>query len=280
MLLNTFRHIPGIGPKMERDLWSKGVLSWNVTFDSASSPIPSARVRKLKKHISRSMVELSNARLPYFFDLLQPDSRWRVFKEFRGDVAYLDVETTGLSGPSDYITTIAVYDGMNLYYYIHGRNLDDFAHDIARYALVVTYNGSSFDLPFIRSRLGVPMTQPHIDLRQLLASLGHTGGQKECEKSLSLNRNSSLAGANGLFAMGLWLDYLRGNQKALDTLIAYNTLDAVNLERLMVRAYNLKIKDTPFAGSNLLSEPKDFPQSPHKPHKPTIDRLKRRYSWG
>lgn len=280
MLLNTFCHIPGVGPKIERDLWSKGLLSWDVALDSANYPISSAWARKLKKHASQSMEELSNARLPYFFDLLSRDSRWRIFKEFRDAVAYLDVETTGLAGPSDYITTIVVYDGKYIQYYIRGRNLEDFAHDITKYALVVTYNGSSFDLPFIRSRLGVPMEHPHIDLRQLLASLGYTGGQKACEKSLSLQRNSSLAGANGLFAMGLWLDYLRGNEKALDTLVAYNTLDAVSLERLMVRAYNLKIQDTPFAESNKLAEPKDMPQSPLKPHRRTIDRLKRRYSWG
>jgi uncharacterized protein YprB with RNaseH-like and TPR domain len=226
------------------------------------------------------MVELSNAKVPYFFDLLPRACRWRLFKEFRDAVGYLDIETTGLAGPGDYITTIVVYDGRNIHYYIHGRNMDDFASDITKYALVVTYNGSSFDLPFIRSRLGVSMDHPHIDLRQLLASLGYTGGQKACEKGLSLQRNNCLAGANGLFAMGLWLDYLRGNEKAIDTLVAYNALDAVYLERLMVRAYNLKIQDTPFAKSNKLTEPKNIPRSPLNPHQPTIDRLKRRYSWG
>ena len=280
MLVNTLLHIPGIGSKIERNLWSKGLLSWNLAFDYANSGISSARVLKLKKHISQSITELSNARLPYFFDLLPSDSRWRVFKEFRKSVAYLDIETTGLAGPSDYITTIALYDGINVHYYIRGRNLMGFASDIAKYALIVTYNGASFDLPFIRSHLGVPMTHPHIDLRQLLASLGYTGGQKACEKSLSLQRSGSLSGANGLFAMGLWLDYLRGNEKALDTLVAYNTLDAVNLERLMIRAYNLKIQNTPFAESNMLTEPKVNTQLPRKPHQPTLDRLKRRYSWG
>jgi len=80
--------------------------------------------------------------------------------------------------------------------------------------------------------------------------------------------------------MGLWLDYLRGNEKALDTLVAYNTLDAVNLERLMIRAYNLKIQNTPFAEINMLTEPKIFTELPLKTHQPTLDRLKRRYSWG
>ncbi len=279
MLRNTFCHIPGFGPKLERDLWSQGVLSWDAALDAAESPLPSARAQRLKMHVARSMEELSNARASYFFDLLPRDCRWRLFREFRHSVAYLDIEATGLAGPGDYITTIVVYDGKNIRYYIHGHNLDEFAHDIMKYTLIVTYNGFAFDLPFIRSRLNAPMDHPHIDLRQLLASIGHTGGQKACEKELHLQR-SSLSGANGLFAMGLWLDYLRGNEKALDTLVAYNVLDAVHLEHLMIHTYNLKIEDTPFAVCNKLTEPKHIPEPPLKPHQPTIDRLKRRYSWG
>jgi uncharacterized protein YprB with RNaseH-like and TPR domain len=52
---------------------------------------------------------------------------------------------------------------------------------------------------------------------------------------------------DGYYAVILWHNYKRtGNKKSLETLIEYNSLDARNLETLMVMAYNLKLKGTPF----------------------------------
>ena len=60
---------------------------------------------------------------------------------------------------------------------------------------------------------------------------------------------------DGFFAVLLWGEYQRtGDQKALDTLLAYNIQDTVNLENLMVTAYNLKLKDTPFYESHMIEE--------------------------
>ena len=46
-----------------------------------------------------------------------------------------------------------------------------------------------------------------------------------------------------------------GSRKALETLLAYNCQDTVNLETLMVMAYNLKLKDTPFREMHKLELP-------------------------
>jgi len=49
---------------------------------------------------------------------------------------------------------------------------------------------------------------------------------------------------DGFFAVLLWDEYQRtGDQKVLKTLLAYNIQDTINLENLMVTAYNLKLKD-------------------------------------
>jgi len=54
-----------------------------------------------------------------------------------------------------------------------------------------------------------------------------------------------LSDVDGFFAVLLWNEYQKtGNQKALDTLLAYNVQDTVNLESLMVTAYNMKLKET------------------------------------
>jgi len=188
-----------------------------------------------------------------------------MFAEFRHTAAYLDIETTGLGGADDYITTIALYDGREIRHYVHGRNLGDFAEDISRYGLLVTYNGKSFDAPFIRSRLGVPLDQAHIDLRYVLAGLGYRGGLK--------------GDLDGFFAVLLWYDYhCNHNRRALETLLAYNMLDTVNLATLMVLAYNLKLKATPFAETNRLPVPLP-PKVPFEADQATIERIKRQHGW-
>ncbi len=279
MLKNSFCHIPSFGRKTEDQLWSKGIFSWTDALNSTEIPLSLTRRQTLQKYLVRSQQELSKNNAAYFDETLPAGCVWRLFPEFRRVTAFIDIETTGLDGPGDYITTVAVFDGSQIRHYVHGQNLDDFKADIDRFKVVVTYNGTIFDLPFIRSRLEIPMEHTHIDLRQVLESLDITGGLKKCEARLGIDRGE-LAGINGLFAMGLWLDYIRGNDRALETLLAYNTLDVVNLELLMVHAYNLKISQTPFAELNRLEEVKPFQNMSFQPHIPTIERLKRRYSFG
>ena len=60
----------------------------------------------------------------------------------------------------------------------------------------------------------------------------------------------------------------------LQSKLAYNIQDVVNLETLMVLSYNLKLKQTPFNESHQL----DLPSSPEIPFKAdleTIEKVKR-----
>ena len=117
----------------------------------------------------------------------------------------------------------------------------------------------------------------HIDLRHVLASLGYKGGLKSCEKQLDIYRGE-MDGVDGWFAVLLWHEYVNnGNDKALETLLAYNVLDTVNLEVLMVEAYNLFMDKLPFAHHYRL----DYPVRPGNPYRAdyaTIDMLRRRFS--
>ncbi|MCG8553437.1 MAG: ribonuclease H-like domain-containing protein, partial [Desulfobacterales bacterium] len=156
-----------------------------------------------------------------------------------------------------------------------GQNLEDFIEDIQDYNVIVTYNGKAFDVPFIEGQFGIRMNHAHIDLRYVLKSLGYSGGLKRCEKALGLDRGD-LDGVDGYFAVFLWHDYRQNNnEKALETLLAYNIEDVVNLETLMVTAYNMKLKDTPFRETHQLPLPK-IPELPFKPDLQTIERIKGR----
>lgn len=276
MLRQTFCHVPGIGRKAEERLWGSGVLSWDDAGPAALTLGPRRR-EQLALHLEESRRHLADRNPDFFADTLPAGEHWRLFPEFRDSVAYVDIETTGLGGPTAHITTIALYDGRSIRHYVHGQNLADFARDIGDYRLLVTYNGKCFDLPMLRAAFGLALDQAHIDLRYVLASLGFKGGLKGCERMLGLDRGD-LANVDGFFAILLWRDYqTRNNPHALETLLAYNIRDVVNLESLLIKAHNLKAARTPFASSLALTEPTP-PAEPFTAHRPTIDRLLRQYA--
>ncbi len=280
MLYNTFCHIPGIGLHTEKRMWSSGLSSWEEFLRQGPSQnmLSRARLGSIQKYVEQSLNQLQQSRSDYFAELLPAAQQWRLFREFQSSTAYLDIETTGMGGFNDHITTIALYDGKDIFHYVRGQNLKDFRDRINGYKLLVTYNGKSFDLPFIRDTLKIPMDHAHIDLRYVLSSLGYRGGLKGCEKQLGLDR-AELDGVDGFFAVLLWRDYLRsGNGKALDTLLAYNIEDVVNLETLMVLAYNLKLQETPFSESHILPSP-SVPIIPFKADPETIERIRGEYGY-
>ena len=272
MLRHTFLHIPGIGPKTEAGFWADGVDDWNAFSDDAPLKLSNTKRDAIADLLKESKRQL-DLRNPGFFARLLPASQhWRIFPEFRSRTAYLDIETTGLDNDCT-ISTIAVYDGSTMTTYVQGRNLNDFIDDIRHYQVLVTYNGKCFDVPVIERTFGRHLDHAHIDLRYVLASLGLKGGLKRCEAQLGMDRGE-MEDIDGLFAVVLWKAYLRNcDEQALETLQAYNLQDAINLESLMVHAFNLKIRQTPFDRRYRLALPRR-PQNPIPVHRQTIDRYR------
>lgn len=268
MLFNTFVHIPGIGEATERRLWQAGILTWDDFREPYPEFLSGQKSAMIREHLARNRAEALSS-----FRQLPAAQRWRLFPHFRQAVAYLDIETTGLSFARSEITTISLYDGAEVFTYVLGENLDRFARDVDRYELLVTYNGAAFDLPMIRERLGIRLGQLHLDLRPLLHGLGCRGGLKGCERQFGLDRGE-LTGVDGFFAVLLWQEYQRsGDRRALETLLAYNVEDTVNLEILLVMAYNLKIRSTPFAESHCLPLPRQ-PDRPFRVDPELVARLR------
>lgn len=275
MLINTFIHIPGIGPTTEQKIWQSNVLTWKDENRFSCLSLSASRLEDLKVFARESRLHLENSNPNFFEALLPSNQHFRLFPEFRHTCAYLDIETTGLSTSSQ-ITTIALYNGKEIKYFVQGKNLVDFPKEIKKYKVLVTYNGRSFDIPFIEDSFKMKLPHSQIDLRYILKHLGFKGGLKKCEKALGIDREE-LDGVDGYFAVLLWKDYFRNrNQKALETLLAYNIEDVINLETLMIKAYNLNIKKTPFRGSHMIEEPPK-PENPLKADLKTIERLKHRY---
>jgi uncharacterized protein YprB with RNaseH-like and TPR domain len=222
-------------------------------------------------HLHESQKQQNARNSGYFYQQLPSSCQWRLFADYRDSCAFLDIETTGL-GWSDAITTIALYDGCTIRHYVNGHNLEQFLNDVQAYQLLVTYNGKTFDVPFIERFFRTRLSQAHIDLRHTLRSLGITGGLKACERQLGLKR-PGLEEIDGFIGVLLWWEFRRNsNHRALETLLAYNIADAVNLEALMIQAYNLKLAKTPFADTHRLAIP-TAPAARFRADKATIEKV-------
>lgn len=246
MLTQTFVHLPGIGPATERKLWNAGVHDWDRALAGLPSEFGPNRGERWATELEESRRALDSKDAYYFASRLATKHLWRLYPAFRKNVAFLDLETTGLDFHGDQITTVVLYDGEQIRTYVYGQNLRDLARDLARYQLLVTYNGRCFDLPFIEAKFpGLRLDQAHIDLRYILAALGYRGGLKGCERHLGLRRPEGLREVDGLMAVRLWHAHRRGDRRALPALLRYNAEDTVNLRWLMETAYNLATRALP-----------------------------------
>ncbi len=242
VLDNSFIHLPDFGPKREWKLWSRGILTWDDFLDHfGGSPY-----NQNQCSIVASSKYALHDRNPGYFAMALPSSQtWRAYPHF-DRIAYLDIETTGLSPATDYATVVGLFDGKKTRSYIHGQNLTDLEKDIADFDMVITFNGSMFDIPFLRRTMkNIRIPPLHADLRFVLASMNVRGGLKKIEKQFSLEREDDLKGLTGYDAVLLWRRYMRKRDRdALDKLVRYNAADIENLKFLMDWAYKEKRKQT------------------------------------
>jgi uncharacterized protein YprB with RNaseH-like and TPR domain len=152
--------------------------------------------------------------------------------------AYLDIETTGLSRYYSDLTVvgIALENGSKC------RVVQLLEDDIYQAKLlrvlkgvdeIYSYNGSRFDLPFIKAKLGIDLKDyfKHNDLMYDCWRKSLKGGLKVVERLLGIQRR--LADVDGYMAVQLWWDYVNNmNEESLVRLLAYNEEDVVNLQLL------------------------------------------------
>ena len=151
---------------------------------------------------------------------------------------YLDIETTGLDRDYAEITVIGlgIERGRTRRFY----QLVEDAISASRLVKLVrtvdtlyTYNGTRFDLPFIKAKLGIDLKDytVHKDLMYQCWRRNLYGGLKKVETLLGITRKTK--GVDGWMAVRLWWDYANnGNDSALALLLDYNKDDIWNLRIL------------------------------------------------
>jgi uncharacterized protein YprB with RNaseH-like and TPR domain len=239
MLKRTFIHLPGVGEQTEAHFWRQGLHTWEDFLAAREVPgLGRERLTFLRSRLRESLDQEDNP--AYFGSLLPPAERWRLFRRFRQRAAYLDIETTGYTWPALQVTVVGLYDGQEMRQFVHGQNLGDFPRALKDLDLIVTFNGSQFDLPVLRAYFQeIKLPPVHLDLRFILARLGFKGGLKKIEPRFGIRRPPEVDGLDGYEAVLLWDRHCRGDYQALPQLLSYNREDVVNLETLMDEACRL-----------------------------------------
>ena len=238
MIRQSFIFLERVSTKTEKNI-RKQAKDWNnfLITDKIKGLSP-----KRKQYYNRKIEEAQRAlysfKSEYFTKILPRTETWRLYDFFKDETLYLDIEIANRKGD---IAVIGMYDGVNTKIMIKGfnLNLNILRKELNKYKLIVTFNGSVFDIPVIKRYFSdiIPKI-PHIDLRFLCARLGLNGSLKEIEPKLGIKRPRFLKGN----PIDLWKAFFAsGDREYLDLLIQYNEEDIINLKPLIEYCYkNLK----------------------------------------
>ncbi len=233
MIRQSFIFLDRISAKKEKELWLQGITDWHVFLKTKKIKGISLSVKSYyDRKIREAQQALREGNSCYFTDKLPAIEQWRLYDYFKEDCGYLDIEVDSsgrivVVGISTYFTTTFFVQGANLEKYFLEKELQ-------KYNLLVTFNGSAFDLPRLKKQLGISITVPHIDLKPLCVKLGLKGGLKEVEKHLHLRRPRHLYGN----PVDLWRAFhASGDREYLELLLEYNREDVENLRAVMEKVY-------------------------------------------
>ena len=237
MIRNSFIFLERVDHKIEQNLWAQGIYNWDH-FLKRRYVKGLSRPRKLyyNRKILEAKKALYNFDSSYFADILPNSEMWRLYDFFKDETVFFDIETTGLSSYAD-VTMFGLFDGIETKTLIRNIswNLDALKKEFKKYKMIVTYNGTSFDLPFVRKRYPdlIPDNIPHFDLRFACNRIGLTGGLKGVEKALGIKRRKLVDGLDGGDALRLWKMYkATGDEHYINLLVEYNEEDIINLKTI------------------------------------------------
>lgn len=151
---------------------------------------------------------------------------------------YIDIETTGLSRWSSGLTVVGVAiekgDSCRLtQLFDDSLTAENLLRTLDGVDELYSYNGSRFDLPFIKTCLRVDLKSlsKHTDLMYNCWRKNLKGGLKVVERLIGIERN--LTEVDGRMAVVLWWRYVNNHDTAaLQTLLNYNREDVLNLQIL------------------------------------------------
>lgn len=263
MLTRSFIFARGMTEELERGLWSRGVIDWDILRrhrGEAVEVLGEARSQRLVQAVNEADQARTAKDLAWFRTQWPEREMWRLWQGWCEDdeCALVDIETTGRTPGYDQITVIGLSDGSREEAFVADKPqpgdqaLAAFPAAIRRFALLVTFNGLGFDVPFIEKHYraqGFRFEQPHLDLLPVARSVGLTGGLKDMEQQLGIVRDDDIADMRGHEAIALWGAWKAGDLNAYQRLVTYCKADCTNLRAFADQVYRRKVAAvyTPYA---------------------------------
>lgn len=233
MLQNTFIHFKSINKRSENALWGKGVLTWGDYLEQYPQQLRLLDNIYSTPDVQSSLDAFNRGDVEYFANLIHRHEYYRLALSFPEKVLFLDIETTGLSIYYDSITVVGWSMGNEYGAFINGNDPSYFFDKLKEAKLIVTFNGTLFDLKFLKKKIkNINLPTIHIDLRFFAKRVGLSGGQKLIEKQIGFERNKHLEGLQGESAPILWHQYRKGDNSALKKLIEYNHADIEGMKAI------------------------------------------------
>lgn len=219
-------------------MWASGIWDWDshearLQPQGALFDLPDPAADEKTLEVRRSREALAAGDVGFFADRLDRQEHFRIALSLPSEVIFLDIETTGLSRYYDIITVVGWSLGDEKGFFVRGGDIAPLKAALSAAKMVVTFNGTLFDLPFIQHELPeLVIPAVHVDLRFLARRAGLTGGQKEIERILGVTRDAGVLEVGGEMAPVLWNAYTRGDDRALHRLLRYNAADLDGMKHI------------------------------------------------
>ena len=225
MITEALSHCTGIGPVRLGQLHEAGIRTWHG--------VPINRSASLIEECKTCLQALELKDIRYFVERLAPIDKWRIVSEYLDDASFFDIETMGLEHNSP-ITVIACWHRGVVLTFVEHENLDDFLDLLDDVRLLVSFNGSSFDVPRVLDTFHIPeLPCPHLDLRWPCYHKGFRGSLKSITARLGFARPTDLQHADGELAIHLWNRWTLDQDKAArELLLRYCASDVILLVML------------------------------------------------
>lgn len=194
--------------------------------------------------------------------------------EHKQQPLFFDIETTGLSADISAITLIGCCDmdgnitqWFNEDGFSQKQILSDFLTFIKSYDTLITFNGKTFDLPFLSSKIKEFKLNAsfdryeHLDLYQILKPYKNLWGlknfrQKNLEEYLGFHRTDKLSGKKLIKTYQNYLE--KGDTKDKEAVLLHNREDLLGLRNIYSLMSYPALLDGKFTLSSYLIENDEF----------------------
>ncbi len=238
MLQSTFQFLPNITATKEKQLWKQNIKTWDEFMKAKTiKGLTTEQKRECDLILQQAKYAILEDK-PSFFTKLPQKEMWRLYQSFKNKLRFLDIE---IINKQREILVVSIADGFETKSFVRNHSLtpENLKKELEQDIILVTFNGSSFDLPILERYCKTAFALPHIDLKHLCIKLGFKGGLKEVEKQLNIQRPQHLYGNPS----EVYRTFMASQDKEyLELIVQYNEEDTINLKPVLEKVYPQALK--------------------------------------